>query len=1200
MPAARLKSLELVGYKTFASKTQLEFADRITCVVGPNGSGKSNIADALRWVLGEQAYSLMRGRKTDDMIFSGSETRARAGMASATVTFDNSNGWLPIDFSEVSITRRAYRDGQNEYLINNQKVRLRDVTELLSKSGLSQRTYTVIGQGMVDAALSLKAEDRRALFEEAAGISLYRQRREQALRRLEATRRNLERVEDILAELAPRLRSLERQAQRAQEAGQVRADLQNILREWYGYHWHRAQQEFLDALAQAGRREQSLAAARERHEAAGQDLAEVRDRVNGLRARLSSWHRQLAQLHSQRESTTRELAVSDERQRALRERQARTASELAQRQEELALERERLHEAEGRAVQLEAEAADAEAQALAAQQALAGRQAQRAALEETIASARVRLEQVRTRSIELSTLKADLQGRLEKQGTAQAGVDAEETQAAAELSATETRLGAAESALRQGQVALGDAQSRLDDHRAQLGQAEEEQKERRAEHARLEAEHARLDAQLKVLSQAEESLAGYASGAKALLEAARGGRLAGTRGALSSHLTVPPELETAIAAALGQYVDAVLVEGDSEPALALLEREPARAALLPLDALAPLAPLSAPDGDGILGVAAALVSAPPELRPALDLLLGQVLVVRDRRAARRALAGQPGHARAVTLRGEAFAASGAILVDTESSAATLSRPRQRQELEAALARGSESQQRVAAALDELAARQADLTGEIRRAETNLKEARRRTEAAEAARQEAVLAHGSAQRALDWQRSRQAALRQEFAQAEGQLAAIDREAAELAAQAEQAQAEQRARAAELAGLALDDQQAEVQHWETQAAVGARALEDARAALAERQASHTRAQEQAAALQRAEAETQAELAAVREQVSGMRVSETGVGGEIAELQKLIDPAEEELRQAESHQVALENAESESRQSLNLGERAHTQAQVMLARRQEALDALRRRIEDDFGLVEFTYEREVSGPTPLPLGELVERLPVVQAIAPDLEERLKHLRMQLRRMGAVNPEAQSEHRQVKERFESMTAQVADLVRAEADVKEVIAELDGLMEREFRKTFDAVAAEFRTIFARLFPGGQARLLLTESEDPNEIGIDIEARLAGKRMQRLALLSGGERSLTAASLVFALLKASPTPFCVMDEVDAALDEANVERLRELLEELSQTTQFVIITHNRNTVQAAQAIYGITMGRDTTSQSISLRLDEVDGKYAQA
>ena len=238
LKTSRLKSLELQGYKTFASKNDFVFAPTVTAVVGPNGSGKSNIADALRWVLGEQSFSLLRGKRTEDMIFSGSETRPRASMATATVTFDNSDGWLPIDFSEVTISRRAYRDGQNEYLLNGQKVRLRDVNELLSKCGLSQRTYTIIGQGLVDAALSLRADERRRLFEEAAGIGLYRSRREESLRRLDTTRRNIERVTDILTELRPRLRSLDRQMKRSKDYEQVKTDLQETLRIWYGFHWY--------------------------------------------------------------------------------------------------------------------------------------------------------------------------------------------------------------------------------------------------------------------------------------------------------------------------------------------------------------------------------------------------------------------------------------------------------------------------------------------------------------------------------------------------------------------------------------------------------------------------------------------------------------------------------------------------------------------------------------------------------------------------------------------------------------------------------------------------------------------------------------------------------------------------------------------------------------------------------------------------
>ena len=313
----RLKSLELQGYKTFASKTVFEFASGITAIVGPNGSGKSNVADSLRWVLGEQSYTLLRGKKTEDMIFNGSEHRARGSMASAHILFDNTDGWLPVDFTEVGMTRRAYRDGHNDYLLNDQQVRLRDLNELLAASGLADRTYTILGQGLVDASLALKAEERRKLFEEAAGVGLYRSRREEALKRLDNTMRNLERVLDIMSELEPRLRSLERQAKRANDYSRAQADLKIILREWYGYHWHKSQRELTDSREVVKAQEVRLQEAREMHAKAQVEYNEFRERLSGLRGQLNAWHRQSSELHSQREEVSRELAVLEERRRSL-------------------------------------------------------------------------------------------------------------------------------------------------------------------------------------------------------------------------------------------------------------------------------------------------------------------------------------------------------------------------------------------------------------------------------------------------------------------------------------------------------------------------------------------------------------------------------------------------------------------------------------------------------------------------------------------------------------------------------------------------------------------------------------------------------------------------------------------------------------------------------------------------------------------
>src|SRR5512133_1423590 len=396
----RLKSLELQGYKTFASKTTFEFAGGITAIVGPNGSGKSNIADALRWVLGEQSYALLRGKKTEDMIFNGSEHRPRASMASAHILFDNTAGWLPVDFTEVGMTRRAYRDGHNDYLLNDQQVRLRDLNELLAASGLAERTYTILGQGLVDASLALKADERRRLFEEAAGVGLYRIRREEALKRLETTLRNLERVLDIMSELEPRLRSLERQAKRAIEYIRAQADLKGILREWYGYHWHRAQKELTESREVVKTQEVRVNEIRRAHVAAQEAYNTFRERFTGLRSQLNAWHRKSAELHNQREEVSRELAVLEERRRSLLTAQSSVLADKDRTSDEERVAHERLSEVEQDVLRLQNEFDEAQKQVAEVRESFLRKQVERSEVEEKLRVARTGLDKWSAQSAE--------------------------------------------------------------------------------------------------------------------------------------------------------------------------------------------------------------------------------------------------------------------------------------------------------------------------------------------------------------------------------------------------------------------------------------------------------------------------------------------------------------------------------------------------------------------------------------------------------------------------------------------------------------------------------------------------------------------------------------------------------------------------------------------------------------------------------
>ncbi|MGB7876759.1 MAG: chromosome segregation protein SMC [Anaerolineales bacterium] len=1195
----RLKSLELHGYKTFASRTTFEFAGGITAIVGPNGSGKSNIADALRWVLGEQSYGLLRAKRTEDMIFAGSEGRTRAGMASASILFDNSEDWLPVDFSEVSMGRRAYRDGRNDYVLNNQRVRLRDINELLAQSGLSERTYTILGQGLVDASLALKADERRKLFEEAAGVGLYRTRREETLRRLETTQRNLERVLDIMSELEPRIRTLGRQSKRAQEYTRLQEDLHVLLREWYGYHWHKAQKELAESREIQRQQEARQREARKGYQSVQEEYSTFRERLQGLRTQLNGWHRELSELHSQRESVSRELAVLDERQRSLTASRQSLTSDRDRAVEEQTLARERLSEAESEVARVQTEFEEANERLKAAQEILESRQADRSGVREKLQAAQALINSLNSR-------RAETQARLDELGSRRAAQSErfESTkgiikEADDEVVLAEGEHRTAQSALQKAEKSVKEAEANLKKHEGEVARLEGEKREKTEEIAARKADQSRLAAQLEVLEQAEGSLQGYAEGARFLLDAARQSKLAGTRGALSASLEVPAELETAVAAALGEHLDAVLLaDGKLDEALNMLESDEAgRAALLPLDGLAKASKLKTPADGDCLGVAAELVQVPSELKAAVDVLLGQVLVARDRASARRLIAGQPGFVKVVTLRGEVFRGDGLVLAGKSSRGSTLSRPRQRRELGESLSSLSGRIESLESALQSLTSNLLAAQEASSAAEATLQQARARFVRAQSMERDAAVGLDSAKRQLEWGKKQLEALQAEISGAEAELTELTETQSNIETESAQAQENVRILSQQISAISLDEAQEQVSYWTTRAAVAGQSLEDVKQRRNERATALSRLGEQQSDFAGRLEEIKTQLSQLDLDRKSLHEREGTLNTEIATLREKIDPSEKDLATAEAQERELQQQEGNAQRGMTSADRQYNQVQVDVIRKQEALDSLRNRIQDDFGLVMFEYEDDVDGPVPLPLDGMVQQLPEVDEVAPELEEQMKRQRAQLRRMGPINPEAHAEFKKESERYEFMKTQVEDLHKAENDLRQVIAELDELTKQEFGKTFEAVDKEFRQVFVRLFGGGSARLALTNPEDLVNTGIEIEARLPGRREQGLALLSGGERSLTAIALVFALLRVSPTPVCVMDEVDAMLDEANVGRFRDLLQELSQDTQFIIITHNRNTVQAADVIYGVTMGRDSASQIISLRLDQVTDEF---
>ena len=1193
----RLKSIELNGFKTFATKTNFEFAEEITVIVGPNGSGKSNIADAVRWVLGEQSYKLLRGKKTLDMIFSGSEQRPRAGMAAATIVFDNSEGWLPIDFSEVSITRRAFRDGKNEYLINGQHVLLRDVYELLGQSGLAERTYTIIGQGLVDAALSLKAEERRMLFEEAAGIGLYRSRKADAERRLEKTHRNLDRVDDILSELRPRLKSLQRQATRAEQYDQVKADLRVLLQEWYGYHWARVQADLNKAKNLEKEQRLGLDKARKTQAAYDRDLSENQTRVQSQRSRLNSWHRELAEHHNEKEKISRNRAVAEERIRSLEKRSQDLETEKVHLDEQVGIAQERLSQSQEEADSDNKRLQESQQNADQARKALEDKREQMSAIELESSQAREELSKFSEQQIRFKSQLADRNDQNQKKQS--------------RLKLAKDQIEGAKERFKESQINYQTVKKQLDKAAAnrkkienkltsaqgEMSTGEKHRQELKDNLSAIQTQSSRLTAELNVLQQAEQKLAGYANGAKLLITQSRSGKLSGTLGTLSNFLDVPEEYEKPIAAALGDYLDAVILEkeAESEQALEILLKETTKGVLLPLNRLITLdRPKVDKNISGLIGIAADLVTTPPKYRPVVDLLLGRVFIMKDKKDLGRVLRDQPPGTKAVTLRGEVYHATGEIIAGNEGQPSILSRSRQRKTWEEKISASGKKITALEKDIQLVDQKLEEIEVSIKNLQDELSEAKQIEGAIDDGFKQISLDHHTAERQVEWETAQYQAIIDEIAEGEQEINRISVDLESIQNGITKTQELVSKTSSALREISLDEEREQLAHWDTQIAVAERALADITEKLNERESAWKEAQSRVQQNSDFYNQYQEQASTLVEETGTLEQGENALQEEITELRKLIDETEKELTKDETEQRELQGEEAKARKILNQGERSYAQADINLTRNREKLESIQERIKEDIGLVELVYSKDISGPTPLPMEGYVEKLPVVKEISRDLGSTIREQRAQLRRLGAINPEAQHEYREVNERHEFLTEQLSDLRKAEADLKEIITELDVLMEREFRKTFNAVAGQFKEIFTQLFGGGKGQLTLSEPDDLTGSGVDIQVRLPGRRTQGLSLLSGGERSLIAAALIFALLKISPTPFCVLDEVDAMLDESNVARYRKLLRELSSDTQFIVITHNRNTVQVADVIYGIIMSEDSSSQVLSLKLDEVD------
>lgn len=1210
----RLKKVTLSGYKTFASRQAFEFGAGITAVIGPNGSGKSNVADGVRWALGEQSYSLLRGKRTDDMIYSGSTRRPRASMAEVLLTFDNSDGFFPIEFSEIEIGRRAFRDGANEYLLNGNKVRLRDIGDLLSHTGLAERTYTVIGQGMVDDALAQKPEERRALFEEAAGIGAYRDRREDAHRKLEETRGNLQRARDILAEITPRLSQLERQAHRARQYQTLAAELETLTRAWFGIQ-ARAQRE---AIVRHGEARDWARA----HVAAALAAVRARDDAGeALRGQLADLRGQIATLQPQRdearraaEQLSRELAVARERDRAYASQLSDVERETGSRASALDGHGLRVAQAAAMAMATQSRLDTMQHALTIAQRAATERQTARDEMEAARAAAQkelLRLNSATSAAQNKVTAARGRQAQLFRQsGDVQARNETLNAQRERELQ-TLARIDPAleQDALRMSalQAAHDETVRGLDAARAALGAAQ-------TAHATAEAEE-RMTQRFSVFAEMRAQ-----QGSDDLLAAAQAAKLPGLAGALGTLIQVRPDDKRAVEAALGEQLKAVIVE--TEEGVTGIRRWLAQRNTQGRLLVLPLGSIRSTVDSGELGERAFalgawplmdMISAPGWLRPLLQVVAGRAFVARDLEAARALAAQLPEGCQFVTRDGECVCANGVL---------TLPAGERRPIVLGGDAETAEPEPSAGWISPEDAKARAAQTRAARDAAQRALEAARRKSEESARAQDAFMretAHRRAQR--DDITRRIARIEEQLVQAMGDIARIEQEqadaqpqleaAADEAQQAEAAQGEAAARLAdletELRGqlqLSLFSQSAaeaapagpvaaaRETGWVNTlnaafAAVASanEAMRNAESARRERLAALAEGANAREAAARRATELSAKITPARNALAALSEAERDAAARISALDQALAPLTRQARATEAEVVAEDARAREIDRALREAESKLNAAELELLRHQDELAALRQRVADALA--------GEDGASAAGAADALEALPSVESLPPGTEERITQLRGQIRRLGAINAEAQVEYDDLAKRHEFLTTQCDDLDRASISLQQVIAELNDVMKATFRQTFDAIAGAFQQTFKVLFGGGQAKLTLVNADNIDESGVEIQAQPPGKRPQTLALLSGGERSLTATALLFAILRIKPTPFCVLDEVDAALDEANVVRIRSMLESLSDQTQFIVITHNRGTVEAASTIYGISMGADGASTVLSLQLEDV-------
>ena len=1183
-----LKKLEMQGFKSFVDRVDIDFVNGITAVVGPNGSGKSNISDGIRWVMGEQSAKSLRGAKMEDVIFAGTEKRKPTGFAEVTLTLDNSSQIFHVDYDEIQVTRRVFRSGESEYLINKSPCRLKDVHELFMDTGLGRDGYSIIGQGKIDEILSAKSEDRRQIFEEAAGVSKFKYRKVEAQRKLDSTEENLVRIRDIIAELESQVEPLRIQSEKAKRYLALRDELKEL--------------EINLFLARIDKGKVTLSELRDKHAITLTDLEKARKRLSDIEARTEEIYDGLREkdetVQSHREAMHEaELSCAKlESEIRILENNIKNAEETIAR---LTEEGKDGQSKEEELLSMIKEAEDSTQSVLRTRddrliQADRAEEKQRTERDQSIALGE-RIENIRNEIAELMRAEADAKNKIENRDLLTANYQKERGEREREQEALTHKLSDIDVHIQKIKNDLEIAEHEYQKKRNDWNKTIATQKEigedvakKKEEYNELSALWNQKESRLRALLEMENNMEGYPKSVKALVEAKKRGELSNVAlyGVVSKLIDAPDEYTAAIEVALASAAQNLVVEDedDAKAAIRYLKAQHlGRATFLPiatvkgkpLDEKARIAAC-----DGYIGIASELVSFDETLRGIAEFLLQRVVVVSDIDAATRMAKQFRQNLKIVTLGGELITPGGAISGGSRARGGIFGREKEINELRRESKEAERKLSKIDDVIEEMIEKQNDCSQRISELRVELSDAE----------SHAVKTEG----ALRLQEQLKETLLQNLEQSKKEIEEIAEKLVQLTAEkadfGDQTQNIQKS---------VCEKENELQEAQSEFRKLAEIREQSAAQIADLRTEISLLEKDAEVHEERKSQLLAALHEYREGKAEESILLTETQNAIADMQSEIHNKQEEIDRnkdriadyREEIEMILQSKSGENREIQSLRDESKSLTETAFSLQEECT-----RLEGRASRTQEDLDRAVSD-----MWEEYE-LTISDAIAlrnpemdiPEAQKKAGKLRAEMRGMGNINVDAIEEYKSVRERYDFLSGQRNDLEDAKENLNKIIRDLTTAMKTQFAEQFEIIRTEFNRVFRELFGGGKADLIISDETDILTSGIEIEVQPPGKKLQNLSLLSGGERAFTAIALLFAILRVRPTPFCILDEIEAALDDVNVYRFAEYLRRYSDKTQFIIITHRRGTMEAANILYGITMQEKGVSKLLAMNLDEVE------